>query len=159
MHQITCFTTQIPMTGYNFYRSKPFFACNMQRFILLITFSLWFASAQAQYRDYYKEGNAYMNKKQFALAEETFAMGIQVDSSLHILYTSLANAMMMQKKYNQADSVLEIVLEKNASFLGAFWFKGLNYFYWGEDSLSVIYMKRFIKSAPPQNNQVTNASF
>lgn len=111
-------------------------------------------SIRAQHKDYYAEGNAYMNQKKFVLAEETFAEGIEVDSSLHILYPSLANAMIMQQKHNPADSVLDVILKKHPNYLGALWFKGLNYFYWDRDSMSVIYMKAYLKRAKMPNNQV-----
>ena len=57
-----------------------------------------------------------MNQKQFALAEAIFAEGILIDSSLHILYPSLANAMMMQQKHNPADSVLDVILKKHPNY-------------------------------------------
>jgi len=100
-----------------------------------------------------------MNQKKFALAEETFAQGITIDSGLHILYPSLANAMMMQKKHNAADSVLDDFLKHHPNYLGALWFKGLNYFYWDKDSMSVIYLKQFLKRANPANNKVLDGYY
>lgn len=128
--------------------------------ILLILFSFLFSlSAEAQYRDYYQEGNAFMNEKKFALAEQTFAEGIEVDSSLHILYPSLANAMTMQQKFNPADSVLDVILKKHPNYIGALWFKGLNYFYWDEDSMATVFFKKYLSIANTANNQIANAHY
>ncbi len=113
-------------------------------YLTIIILCLIAFKSAAQYKDYFKEGNEYMAKKNYALAEQTFREGIIIDSSLHILYTSCANAMIMQQKYNQADSALDEVLKKDVNLFGAYWFKGLNYIYWQKDSLSIIYFKQYI---------------
>ena len=147
--------TPMHMPVYNNIERLPIFAKAMARKITILAFLWCLTSAiSAQYKDYYIEGNAYMNQRKYALAEETFATGIIVDSSLHILYPSLANAMMMQKKYNPADSVLDVILKKHTNYLGALWYKGLNYIYWGQDSMSVVYMKKYLARAKMPNNQV-----
>ena len=100
-----------------------------------------------------------MNKRQFELAEETYAEGIEFDTSMHVLYPRLANAMTMQQKFNPADSVLDVVLKKRPNYVEALWFKGLNYFYWDQDSMAVIYFKKFLNFANPANHQVANAYY
>jgi len=147
--------TYLRMPVYNNIKSFPLFAIAMARKLFILSALLFLSSSiAAQHKDYYQEGNAYMNQKKFVLAEETFAEGILIDSSLHILYPSLANAMMMQQKHNPADSVLDVILKKHPNYLGALWFKGLNYFYWDRDSMSIIYMKKYLKRAKMPNNQV-----
>ncbi len=124
-------------------------------FITIAHFSL----LKAQYKDYYKEGNEYMNQRKYALAEQTFRDGVIADSSLHILYTSCAHALLMQKKYSEADSALDEVLKKNGAFFGAHWYKGLNYLYWQKDSLAIISFKEYLKYASPQNNEYNKAYY
>ena len=128
--------------------------------LLLFIFSSFFCfTCNAQYRDYYAEGNAYMNEKNYLLAEQTFAEGIEADTSIHILYPSLANAMTMQGKFNPAESVLDVVLKKQPNLIGAIWFKGLNYFYWDEDSMAAVYFKKYLGLANSANNQIANAHY
>jgi len=113
----------------------------------------------AQYKDFYKEGNAYMSQKKYALAEQTFRAGVIADSSLHILYTSCAHALLMQKKYAEADSALDEVLKKDANFFGAHWYKGLNYLYWEQDSMAIISLKKYVAQAIPDNNEYAKAFY
>lgn len=127
--------------------------------ILTFCFGVIGVSTSAQRKDHYAEGNAYINQGKYALAEKTFSEGLELDPENYTLYPSLANAMMLQKKYNSADSVLEVVLEKKPNMLGALWFKGLNYLYWDQDSLSIVFMKRYLKNADPEKHQVANAYY
>lgn len=113
----------------------------------------------AQYKDFYKEGNAYMSQKKYALAEQTFRAGVIADSSLHILYTSCAHALLMQKKYAEADSALDEVLKKDANFFGAHWYKGLNYLYWQQDSMAIVSLKKYVAQAIPDNNEYAKAFY
>jgi|GEM_PF-3245970 len=132
----------------------------MKAKLILLSFIVSYAvNLPAQYKDYYQEGNEFMNQRKFALAEQTFRAGVIADSSLHILYTSCAHALLMQKKYAEADSALDEVLKKNANFYGAHWYKGLNYLYWGQDSMAVVSLKRYVAQAVPDNNEYAKAFY
>jgi tetratricopeptide (TPR) repeat protein len=131
----------------------------MRKLTVFIILFCALTNLYGQRKDYYSEGNAYLNQRKYALAEATFAEGIELDAQDHALYPCLANAMMLQGKYNSADSVLEVVLEMKPNLLGALWFKGLNYLYWDQDSMSIVFMKKYLKTADPEKHQVGKAYY
>lgn len=131
----------------------------MKGFFSLLVLFLAFLSLEAQNRDYYSEGNGYLNQRKYALAEATFAEGLELDAQNYPLYPCLANAMTLQGRYNSADSVLEVILEMKTNYLSALWFKGLNYLYWDQDSMSIVFMKKFLSKADPAKHKVVKAYY
>jgi tetratricopeptide (TPR) repeat protein len=124
--------------------------------LILMTVALM-SNAQGYY-NHYSEGNKKLNKGQYAEAEEIFKKGIDQDSSQNELYVQLGHALISQKKFTEADSFLDVVLERDSVNAGATWFKGLGHYKARNDSLSVVWFKNFVPLAKPgdRNNRLVH---
>ena len=118
-----------------------------------------FASLQAQRKDPVVEGNTLLNQRKYAMAQKVFASGLEADAAYYELYPCLANSMMLQGNYSSADSVLDVLLEEKPNNLAAFWYKGLNYLRWDEDSMSIVFMKKYLVNANPAKHKVADANY
>ena len=78
--------------------------------------------------DYLEQGNQQLNSGDYAAAEIIFREAIRNDSSNLVYHDQLAFALMQQKKYSEAQSVLDKVLLKDSLNVGALWYSGNNNF-------------------------------
>ena len=79
---------------------------------------------------YLQEGNLLMMLGQFQSAESHFRKAIEMDPENENLYQSqVALSLMEQQKYDQAETELAQILERNPNEVGALWYRSLNYFH------------------------------
>ena len=104
--------------------------------------------AQGHY-NYNSEGNKKLNERQYREAELIFKEGINKFPELTELYVGLSHSLIYQKKHTEADSFLDVLNEMDTANAGGRWFKGMNYYFWKKDSLSIAWFKKFIPLAKP----------
>jgi tetratricopeptide (TPR) repeat protein len=100
----------------------------MQRLFVLIVFILTFAFNSFGQVDYLDKGNQQLSQEDFVSAEQTFRNAIKSDSSNLIFQSQLALSLMKQEKHKEAQQILDKVLLKDSTNIGALWYAGTNNF-------------------------------
>ena len=91
--------------------------------IFTLTFvNLWTVFGQGSYLD---KGNSFLNNGDFDGAEKIFREGIKADPTDLILQCQLGLTLIQKEKYTDAELILEKVLEKEPTNIGANWYSGI----------------------------------
>jgi tetratricopeptide (TPR) repeat protein len=106
-------------------------------FILSLSFC---AYAQV---DYLKEGNTYLNNKEFKKAEKTFKAGIKAEPDNLIYQCQLGLTLIEQKEFKPAEKTLKKVLKIDSTNVGAIWYSGIGNFKAGQERNAI---ERFEKA-------------
>jgi tetratricopeptide (TPR) repeat protein len=75
--------------------------------------------------NFLKKGNEYLNAKQFDQAEQIFRDGIKADSTNLVYQCQLGLTLIEQKKYIDAENILNLVLKVDSNNDGAIWYSGI----------------------------------
>ena len=97
----------------------------MKQFLIATIFSS-LANCSFGQTSYLDKGNHQLNDQDFVAAEQTFREAIQSDSSNLIYQNQLALSLMDQKKHIEAQKILDKVLLKDSTNIGALWYAGTN---------------------------------
>lgn len=109
--------------------------------LMLLTFSF---ESFAQ-EDFLKKGNAFLNSGELGKAEQAFRDGIRSDSTNLIYKCQLGLTLIEEKKYSEAETVLNDVLKTDPNNVAAYWYSGIGYFKNEQDRRSV---EAFLKALP-----------
>ena len=120
-----------------------------KQLLFIFAFIIGYSSFAQGYYNYYSEGNKKLNAKKYLEAEKIFEEGISRTPELTELYVGLSHALVYQKKHEKADSVLDVLLVLDASNAGGKWWKGMNYYFWKQDSLAIKWFKIYIPRIKP----------
>jgi tetratricopeptide (TPR) repeat protein len=101
--------------------------------LLLVTTSL----ASYGQDNYLEKGNVFLNNGKFEKAEKTFKEGIKSDPTNLIYQCQLGLALIEQKKYSEAEIILEKILKSDSNHIGAIWYSGIGYFKSGQDRMAI----------------------
>ena len=93
--------------------------------------------------DYLGKGNAFLNGGQLNKAERAFRDGIKSDSTNLVYKCQLGLTLIQEKKYSEAEVVLNNVLKVDPNNAAAHWYSGIGYFNNAQDRKSV---KEFLKA-------------
>ena len=86
---------------------------------------------------YLDKGNDFLNSNEFDKAEQTFRDGIKSNPTNLIYQCQLGLALIQQKKYLDAEQVLDMVLKTDSNNVGAIWYSGIGNFYNSKDREAV----------------------
>ncbi|GAB2864589.1 tetratricopeptide repeat protein [Hymenobacter ruber] len=78
--------------------------------------------------NYLANGNKYLANEKYSAAERVFREAVKADSSNLIYQCQLALSLTQQSKYEEANHVIDKVLSKDPSNIGALWYGGVNGF-------------------------------
>jgi len=95
----------------------------MKKIILIGTFLLTTTCLFGQDK-ILEKGNNYLNKEQFEKAEQTFREGIKLNPTNLIYQCQLGLTLIEEKKYADAEQVLNEVLKKDTNNVAAIWYSG-----------------------------------
>jgi tetratricopeptide (TPR) repeat protein len=76
--------------------------------------------------NYLDKGNQQLNNEDFIGAEQTFREAIKSDNSNLIYQNQLALSLMKQKKYTDAQNILDKVLSADTANIAGLWYAGTN---------------------------------
>lgn len=117
----------------------------LSRLLLILLMGSISISAYSQaYFDYYSEGNKKLNVKKYLEAEKIFKEGLSRTPELTELYVGLAHALIYQKKHDEADSTLDVLLQLDTGNAGGKWWKAVNFYFSKEDSMAIVWFKKYI---------------
>ncbi len=123
-------------------------------FIQLATILTAFAQEK-----YLEKGNSYLNNNQFDKAEQTFRDGIKSDSTNLIFQCQLGFTLIEQKKYSDAEIVLDKVLKTDSNNVAAIWYSGLGNFYNGQDRQAISRFEKALKLINKKSGQYYTANW
>lgn len=92
---------------------------------------------------YLEKGNEYLNNNEFYKAELTFREGVKSNPSNLIYQCQLGLTLIQQKKYLDAEQVLDKVLKSESNNVAAIWYSGIGNFHNAKDREAA---KRFEKA-------------
>jgi tetratricopeptide (TPR) repeat protein len=97
----------------------------MRQFTITILLFLFAQISFGQIK-YLDKGNQQLNNEDFSGAEQTFREAIKSDNSNLIYQNQLALSLMKQKKYTEAQNILDKVLLTDTANIAALWYAGTN---------------------------------
>jgi tetratricopeptide (TPR) repeat protein len=109
--------------------------------------------------DYLDKGNALLSSGDFEGAEKVFADGIKADTNNLILKCQLGLTLIQKGKYEDADSVLTKVLEREPNHIGANWYAGIGNFKHGKDKKAIEHFERVLPLINKSSGQYYSANW
>lgn len=114
----------------------------MKKLLFAISLTLMATTLFGQ-ADYLDKGNSYLNSEEYDKAEQTFRDGIKADPTNLVYQCQLGLTLIEQKKYSEADQVLDKILQTDSNNVAAIWYSGIGNFYNAKDKEAI---KRFEKT-------------
>ncbi|HTK80823.1 MAG TPA: tetratricopeptide repeat protein [Bacteroidota bacterium] len=98
------------------------------RTIILISvlFVLCNATSARQKQNYLEKGNHYLNEKRYTDAESVFREAIRYDGTKAVYHAQLAQALIGQKRYREADKIIESLILKDSISSTALWYGAMS---------------------------------
>lgn len=87
--------------------------------------------------NYLEKGNSYLNSKEYEKAEKLFKKAIKSQPENLIYQCQLALSLSSQNKFDEAEKILNDVLQVDSLNVGALWYSGTNYFKAGKDRKAI----------------------
>jgi tetratricopeptide (TPR) repeat protein len=115
----------------------------MRKLILTLFFILISTLTTLGQDNYLAKGNEYLNTEEFDKAEQIFREAIKSNPVNLIYQCQLGLTLIEQKKYKDAEKVLETVLNTDSNTVAAIWYSGIGNFYNAQDRAAI---KRFEKA-------------
>lgn len=109
--------------------------------------------------NYLAKGNEYLNSEQFDKAEQTFREAIKSNSRNLIYQCQLGLTLIEQKKYEDAEQVLERVLKTHSNNVAAIWYSGIGNFYNALDSLAIVRFEKALTLLNEKSGQYYSANW
>ncbi len=122
--------------------------------LFLAAFSTTFG--QDKYLD---DGNKYLNSGEFDKAEKTFKEGIKSDSTNFIYQCQLGLTLIQQKKFSDAEIILDKVVQKDSNNVAAIWYSGIGNFKNGQDKNAIIRFEKAITLLDKKSGQYYSANW
>lgn len=92
---------------------------------------------------YLEKGNAFLSDGKPAKAEKIFREAVKSDPANTIYQCQLGLTLIEQKKYAEAEALLEKIIQKDSNNIAAIWYSGIGHFKNGQDRKAIV---RFEKS-------------
>ena len=122
--------------------------------LFLAAFSTTFG--QDKYLD---DGNKYLNSGEFDKAEKTFRDGIHSDSTNLIYQCQLGLTLIQQKKYSEAEIILDKVLKTDSNNVAAIWYSGIGNFNNGQDKKAILHFEKALMLLDKSSGQYYSANW
>jgi tetratricopeptide (TPR) repeat protein len=118
--------------------------------LLLLAAFMTFGTLSAQ--DAYVDGVQAMKEGDYPGAEMHFRRALQRTPGDHSMQQMLAHAIMNQRRYREADSILYSVRQADSNHAGTYWYLGLSQVKQQHDSAALYWFKTYIRKTANQNN-------
>ena len=123
-------------------------------FLFLTTFLTTFGQDK-----YLNDGNKFLNNGEFDKAEKTFREGIEYDSTNLIYQCQLGLTLIQQKKYSDAEAILDKILKIDSNNVAAIWYSGVGNFKNGQDRKAIIRFEKALTLLDKSSNQYYSANW
>jgi len=117
-------------------------------FLFLTTFLTTFGQDK-----YLNDGNKFLNNGEFDKAEKTFREGIEYDSTNLIYQCQLGLTLIQQKKYSDAEAILDKILKIDSNNVAAIWYSGVGNFKNGQDRKAIIRFEKALTLLDKSSDQ------
>ena len=125
-------------------------------FIVIVLTTVYTTFGQDAYLD---KGNKFLNNEQFEKAEQAFRKGIKFDSTNLIYQCQLGLTLIEQKKYDDAEIVLDKVLRKDSNNVAAIWYSGIGSFKGGQDRQAITRFEKALTLLDKESGQYYSANW
>lgn len=132
---------------------SKFTRINAALFLLSGILTLGTLSAQ----DAYVDGVQAMKEGDNRGAEFHFRRALQRTPGDHSMQQMLAHAIMNQRRYREADSLLYSIVQADSNHAGTYWYLGLSQMKQQQDSAALHWFKTYIRKTVNQNNPNVSA--
>jgi tetratricopeptide (TPR) repeat protein len=130
----------------------------MKRRLLISALTLITVNAFAQdAKNHVAFGNQCMNEGAYKKASEYYQLALQDDPRNGSIYTMWGFSVHKQKQFKLADSIYTIALGLDSSLSKTFWYKALNHITLRQDSIAIIWFKRFLNKEKNTGNSLLMA--
>jgi len=128
--------------------------------IIFSTF-LFFATSLTTFGQdkYLEDGNAFLNNNEFGKAEKTFRDGIKSDSTNLIYQCQLGLTLIQQKKFSDAEIILDKILKTDSNNVAAIWYSGIGNFQNGQDRKAIIRFEKALTLLDKNSGQYYSANW
>jgi len=123
-------------------------------FLFLTTFLTTFGQDK-----YLNDGNKFLNNGEFDKAEKTFREGIEYDSTNLIYQCQLGLTLIQQKKYSDAEAILDKILKIDSNNVAAIWYSGVGNFKNGQDRKAIIRFEKALTLLDKGSGQYYSANW
>jgi tetratricopeptide (TPR) repeat protein len=123
-------------------------------FLFLTTFLTTFGQDK-----YLNDGNKFLNNGEFDKAEKTFREGIEYDSTNLIYQCQLGLTLIQQKKYSDAEAILDKILKIDSNNVAAIWYSGVGNFKNGQDRKAIIRFEKALTLLDKSSDQYYSANW
>ena len=108
---------------------------------------------------YLDNGNKYLNSSEFYKAEKIFKEGIKSDSTNLVYQCQLGLTFIQQKKYSDAEIILDKVLQTDSNNVAAIWYSGIGNFKNGHDKKAIIRFDKALTLLDKNSGQYYSANW
>ena len=108
---------------------------------------------------YLNDGNKFLNNGEFDKAEKTFRQGIEYDSTNLIYQCQLGLTLIQQKKYSDAEAILDKILKIDSNNIAAIWYSGVGNFKNGQDRKAIIRFEKALTLLDKSSGQYYSANW
>lgn len=129
----------------------------INRHILLLTLFLTTFFSSFGQTNYLEEGNSYLNNNQLDKAEQTFREGIEKEPDNLIYQCQLGLTLINQEKYDEAQKILDKVLEKDSNQVAAIWYSGIGNYKGGNDRAAIKHFQKALNYFDKSSGQYYSA--
>lgn len=114
------------------------------------------SNAQDKYLD---KGNIHITNGAFDKAEKVFRKGIKSDSTNLTYQCELGLTLIQQKKYSEAQFLLDGILVKDSDNVAAIWYSGVGNFKNGKDRIAISYFEKALTLLDKESGQYYSANW
>ena len=127
---------------------------------ILLTF-LFFAAFLTTFGQdkYLDDGNVLLNNNEFVKAEKVFRDGIKSDSTNLIYQCQLGLTLIQQKKYSDAEIILDKILKTDSNNVAAIWYSGIGNYQNGQDRKAIIRFEKALTLLDKNSGQYYSANW
>ena len=108
---------------------------------------------------YLDDGNKYLNSSEFDKAEKIFKEGIKSDSTNLVYQCQLGLTLIQQKKYSDAEIILDKVLQTDSNNVAAVWYSGIGNFKNRHDKNAIIRFDKALTLLDKNSGQYYSANW
>jgi len=134
-------------------KMNKFRRINTALFLLMATLTSGLLTAQ----DAYVDGVQAMKSGDNRGAEFHFRRALQRTPGDHSMQQMLAHAIMNQRRYREADSILYSIVRADSNHAGSYWYLALSQVKQQQDSAALHWFKTYIRKTVNQNNPNVSA--
>ena len=127
----------------------------------IITTLIFFATYLVTFGQdkYLDEGNTFLKNGEFEQAEKSFRDGIKSDSTNFIYQCQLGVTLIQQKKYINAEIILDNVIHTDSNNVAAIWYSGIGNFKNEQEKKAIIRFEKALMLLDKSKGQYYSANW